>query len=124
MVTKQKSELMDTFIHPTEGESRRDPRYLAIRWRPGATADAKNDLLGRTGLEVAEIDRPDVPALPGVNQTDGLSWVRARNGEPIAPETAADLEASEIVAWVAPAFRAVRGEESAPSIFTINPQRF
>src|SRR5262245_39605896 len=115
--------LVEILSHPIAGESRRDPGFVAIRWRPGATVEAKNQVLQGSGLELAEVDRAGTPPLPGVNQTDGLSWVRPRDGGPISPQTVADLEASERVAWVAPAFRAQRGETSPASLFTVNPER-
>jgi len=116
----RKNAMIDTFHHPTAGACARASRYLAIRWRPQASAQAKADLLRAAGVELASLgDGARVP-LPGVNQTDGLSWVQGTGAAAITADAVETLEASELVEWVSLAFR---GAQSEAGVFTVNPTR-
>src|SRR5215210_3846458 len=87
-----------TVSHPALGPSALEPNRLAIRWMPGATAEARESLLADAGLAATErgSDRPAI----AVNRTDGLWWVENSAGEPIGGDVLARLEQSEIVEWV------------------------
>src|SRR5262245_64125719 len=108
------------FVHPVLGESDRDPRYLAIRWRSGVTADAKAALLRSTGLEVAKTEGKEQPPQVQVNQTLGLSWVQSKGAKNIPDDTILRLEESEVIEWVAPAFRS---KQQGSSLYAVNPTR-
>ena len=108
------------FVHPVLGESDRDPRYLAIRWRSGATAEAKAALLRSAGLELATTEGKEQPPLLRVNQTLGLSWVQSKGAKNIPDDTIPQLEESEAVEWVAPAFRS---KQDGAGLYTVNPTR-
>lgn len=108
------------FVHPVLGESDRDPRYLAIWWRGGATAEAKAALLRSAGLELAITEGKEQPPQLRVNQTLGLSWVQSKGAKNIPDDTIPRLEASEAVEWVAPAFRS---KQDGASLYAVNPTR-
>lgn len=121
------------FLHPTAGPSTADFSIVAVRWRSTSSAADKRALLDKLGLVLHTLEgrKPQIV----VNQTDGLSWVSAPNGEPIADAVIDQLEHSELVEWVMPAMRpqsdtAARQQpraEPAPPVtpmYTINPSRF
>lgn len=106
--------------HPAAGTARHDPRYLAIRWKPGVTPEAKADLLNKNGLLPAATGLENRRPLLNVNHTQGLSWVESRRrGEMVDEAAIRELEASAHVAWVALAFH--EGAGGAP--FAVNPTR-
>ena len=109
------------FVHPVLGESDRDPRYLAIRWRSGATAEDKAALLRSAGLELAKTEGKEQPPQVRVNQTLGLSWVQSKGAKNIPDDTIPRrLEESEVIEWVAPAFRS---KQEGASLYAVNPTR-
>ena len=114
----------DAFRHPTAGEVTRETSTLAVRWRPNATRDAKQELLDRAGVELATSAGPDPVRRPtmAVNQTDGLSWVRRKDGDAIQRALARQLEESELVEWIAAAYRSAGGAGDAAT-FCVNPTR-
>lgn len=110
----------DGFTHPVAGRSTRVGRYLAVRWRAGASMQAKAALLRDTALELATLDEAARPPLPQVNQTDGLSWVQGQGGKAVSVEAILALERSDLVEWVSSAFR---GAQDGAALFTVNPTR-
>jgi thermitase len=120
MAQSRKDTINEGFTHPVAGRSTRVGRYLAVRWRAGASMEAKAALLRDTALELATLDEGAKPPLPQVNQTDGLSWVQGQGGKPVPAEAIGALESSDLVEWVSPAYRG--GQEQA-SLFTVNPTR-
>ena len=119
------------FAHPAVGTSTIEASRVAVRWQPGVTDDQRNELLQRLRLEPAVIEGPGRPAL-AVNQTDGLWWVRRSNDRAIDGDLLGRLQASELVAWAAPAYRSATAspaggsESSTPEVsglFTVNPTR-
>jgi hypothetical protein len=97
MAQARKAAITEQFDHPAAGLSRRDPRYLAIRWKPGARQEDKLALLRDAGAELVPAD-PKAPApLPQVNQTEGLSWVQGAGGANLEANAIATLEGSDIV---------------------------
>jgi subtilisin family serine protease len=111
------------FQHPTFGRCVRDPTRAAIRWRARTGPAAKEKLLDELGLAYAALPtQPERPLLQ-VNQTDGLSWVQARNGAALSAEQLRGLERSELVQWVAGAYRADRSDPGVPALFCVNPSR-
>jgi len=120
MAPQKKPELAETLVHPAFGKCSRVDRYLAIRWKPDAAAGGKTDLLKAARVELAALDDNSQRPLPQVNQTEGLSWVQGLKGAPISAEAIAALEASPLVEWVSPAYRAAAKESQ---VFTINPKR-
>ena len=111
---------MKSFVHPSAGASTRVDRYLAVRWKSGASADDRAKLLRAAGVELAGLDEKAPPPLPQVNQTDGLSWVQGAKGGSVSAEAIATLENSELVEWVSPGYRA---GQDASNVFTVNPAR-
>ncbi|HEU4460807.1 MAG TPA: S8 family serine peptidase [Methylibium sp.] len=133
MATTSKSDAAAlTFEHPSAGTSRADPSILAIRWRDGIAAETRHKLLDAAGVQLLRIGSPDRAPLVQANQTEGLSWVHAKDGASIALEAIARLERSEAVEWVMPALRpaAARSQArladdvAAHALFTVNPTRF
>ena len=120
MAQQKKARLTESFVHPSAGVSTRVDRYLAVRWKNGVSADARAKLLRAAGVELAGLDEKAPPPLPQVNQTDGLSWVQGAKGGSVSAEAIATLEASELVEWVSPGYRAA---QETSSIFTVNPTR-
>jgi subtilisin family serine protease len=119
-MAQKKPELVETFVHPAFGKCDRVDRYFAIRWKPDAVASDKAALLHTARVKLATLDDNSQRPLPQVNQTDGLSWVQDLKGAPISAESIATLEASPLVEWVSPAYRAVQKESQ---VFTLNPKR-
>jgi subtilisin family serine protease len=124
----------ETFVHPAAGSSRLEPSLLAVRWREG-TAEAKQGVLEEFGLAPATLgDAGHRPALR-VNRTDGLWWVQRPDRAPVAAAAFEQLQANELVAWVAPAYRpaAPTGPVTAPAaspplptdafLFAVDPTR-
>lgn len=133
MSTPGKGDPSLTFEHPSAGPSHADLSIVAVRWRDEATVDAKRKLLADAGLELLQLGSPDQAPLVQVNQTDGLSWLRAAKQEALGAEAWKRLEQSGAVEWVMPAFRpqaarkvagTAAGDANALSLFTINPTRF
>lgn len=134
-----KSDTALTFDHPSAGTSRADLAILAVRWRDGTPAEARASLLADAGLGLLQIGSAQQAPLVQINQTEGLSWVHAKDDKPISMESIKRLEQSESVAWVMPAMRpasaanaakaakvmaAASDDVAAHALFTINPTRF
>ena len=120
-----------TIEHASSGTSTIDSSKIAVRWREGASDDARAALLERAALSLAssEGERPG----PAINNTDGLWWVHGA-GDAASFAAAIDLlESSDIVEWVSPAYRAAASPaataEGAPAAdeqaayFAVNPTR-
>jgi subtilisin family serine protease len=103
--------------HPTAGRSKLDPTRFAVRWRPGASEDARTALLSDAGLTtiVSEGDRPAL----AVNQTEGLWWVRGR----LTPAALGRLQDSDLVEWVSPGYRAPGEGDDEGRVYAVNPTR-
>jgi thermitase len=114
---------METFVHPQAGRVERDATRLAIRWRDDASDADKEGLLEDLNLVLASLEEePRRPAID-VNQTAHLSWVRREAGGAISATTEKRLERSELVEWIARAYRAEGAEDSVAGLFAINPTR-
>jgi thermitase len=126
MATKpRKAKIERKFRHPTAGNVQQDARYLAIRWKTGASGDAKAALLRRNNLSLAKITGAAERPLPQVNQTDGLSWVELKGAKSGIDEDAiASLEGSDLIEWVSVAFQGQRSKDHGSGLFAINPTRF
>ncbi|HEX6049236.1 MAG TPA: S8 family serine peptidase, partial [Gemmatimonadaceae bacterium] len=111
------------FQHPTFGRCMRDPTRAAIRWRARAGRAAKEKLLDEARATFATLAERTERPLIQVNQTEGLSWIQSRNGEALSAEQFRTLEASELVEWVASAYRAERADPAIPALFAVNPAR-
>jgi subtilisin family serine protease len=118
------------FQHPTLGRSVRDPTRAAVRWHDNASAVAKNRLLDELGLTYATLAGENERPLLQVNQTDGLSWVQSPDEIALSADQLRGLERSELVQWVASAYRAERAEAAraaneptVPALFAVNPSR-
>jgi hypothetical protein len=111
------------FLHPVFGRSVRDPARAAVRWRDSASPAAKDRLLDTLGLIIATMPGNTERPLLHVNQTDGLSWVEAPNGNPLSSDQLHGLERSDLVEWVASAYRADRSDPTVPALFAVNPSR-
>ena len=120
MAQPKKTNLAENFVHPTIGKSDRVHRYVAIRWKDRVDPKDKADLLQAAGVELASLEEKSSPPLPQVNQTEGLSWVQGRDAANVTSDAIATLEASPLVEWVGPGYRA--GKEQA-QVFTVNPTR-
>jgi subtilisin family serine protease len=134
MATSSASRARLEFHHPAAGLSRADLSIFAIRWRDGADAAVRDKLLADAGLVLLALDdKTSQTPLPQINQSDGLSWVRAARGDNAA-EAVAKLEGQDDVQWVMPALRPQQagsaGQATAKdvaasfSLFTVNPTRF
>ncbi len=114
---------METFVHPQAGRVERDATRLAIRWRDDASEAAKEKRLEELSLVLATLgDEPRHPA-PDVNQTSRLSWVRRQAGGAISATTEQQLEQSELVEWIARAYRREGAEDAETGLFAVNPMR-
>lgn len=111
------------FQHPTFGRCVRDDTRVAIRWRARTSQAAKERLLVDAGLTYASLATQAERPLLQVNQTEGLSWVQAVNGGQITGDQLRELEAANIVEWVASAYRADAGDPTVPALFCVNPSR-
>jgi hypothetical protein len=120
MAQARKAAITEQFDHPAAGLSRRDPRYVAVRWKPGASQEDKLALLRSTGAELVPADPKAPPPLPRVNQTEGLSWVQGAGGANLEANAIATLEASDIVEWVSAGYR---GAQADSAVFAVNPTR-
>lgn len=120
MPQQKKTVMTESFVHPSAGQSARIDRYIAIRWKTDASAQDKAALLRAAGVELATLNEKAQSPLPQVNQTDGLSWVQGAKGTQVTAEAIAALEASPLVEWLSPGYRAAQSEAS---IFTVNPTR-
>lgn len=120
MPQQKKTAMTESFVHPSAGKSDRIDRYIAIRWKADASAQDKVALLRTAGVELATLDENAQSPLPQVNQTDGLSWVQGPKGTGVTAEAIASLEASPLVEWLSPGYRAA---QSDASVFTVNPTR-
>jgi subtilisin family serine protease len=116
---------METFVHPQAGRVERDATRLAIRWRDDASQAGKRKLLEDLNLVLAtlEDERFPRPPAPNVNQTSHLSWVRREAGGAISPTTEKSLEQSELVEWIARAYRVEGAEDRDAGLFAVNPTR-
>ena len=120
MPQQKKAAMTESFVHPAAGQSGRVDRYVAIRWKTGASAKEKAALLRTAGVELATLDEKAQAPLPRVNQTDGLSWVQGLKGARVPLDAITALEASALVDWVSPAYR---GAQTEAALFTVNPTR-
>ena len=120
MAQARKAAITEQFDHPAAGLSRRDPRYIAIRWKPGARQEDKLALLRAAGAELVPADPKAPPPLPQVNQTEGLSWVQGAGGANLEANAIATLEGSDIVEWVSAGYR---GAQADSAVFAVNPTR-
>lgn len=120
MAQPSKNSTLDKFLHPSAGESERDSRYLAIRWKPDAAHEAKNALLTSAQVVLAVLEDSGKPPLTKINHTDGLWWVQSKDQKPISIERIAQLEGSALVIWVAAAFRSTK---RGAGLFAVNPTR-
>lgn len=111
------------FVHPAFGRCVRDPARAAIRWRDHATPATKQRLLDSLGLILATMGGNTERPLLQVNQTDGLSWVETPNNIPLSADQWRGLERSDLVEWVASAYRADRSDPTVPALFAVNPSR-
>jgi subtilisin family serine protease len=103
--------------HPSAGRSKLDSTRFAVRWRPGASEDARTALLSDAGL-TAIVSEGDRPAL-AVNRTDGLWWVR---GKPTAAALGR-LQSSDLVEWVSPAYLSTGEGDDEGRVYAVNPAR-
>src|SRR5215471_8853911 len=123
----------EAFEHPSAGRSELEARWLAVRWRPGGSDEAKQALIEEVGLVPATVGDDERRPSLAVNRTDGLWWVQDAQGEAIGDQAIEQLEASELVEWVSPAYRTSRTPGAEPSatapegaaaaVFAINPTR-
>src|SRR5512134_3447518 len=113
---------MESFVHPQAGRVERDPTRLAIRWRDDASQESKEKLLGDLSLVPATLGDESRPPATGVNQTSHLSWVSREAGGAIAAAAERQLEESELVEWIARAYRR-EGVEQEAGLFAVNPTR-
>jgi subtilisin family serine protease len=113
---------MESFVHPQAGRSYRDGTRLAIRWRGDASEAAKGELLEGLSLVLATRDDESRSPAPQVNQTSHLSWVRRTAGGAISATTERQLEQSDLVEWIARAYRR-EGDEADAGLFAVNPTR-
>ena len=111
------------FVHPAFGRCVRDPARAAIRWRDQASPATKQRLLDSLGLILATMGGNTERPLLQVNQTDGLSWVETPNNIPLSADQWRGLERSDLVEWVASAYRADRSDPTVPALFAVNPSR-
>jgi subtilisin family serine protease len=114
---------METFVHPQAGRVRRDATRLAIRWRDEAAEAAKASLLEDQTLVLATVSDEDRPPTISVNQTSHLSWVRRQAGGAISATTEKTIEQSELVDWIARAYRVEDAEDPYAALFAVNPTR-
>jgi subtilisin family serine protease len=114
---------MESFVHPQAGRVERDGTRLAIRWRDDATEAAKEKVLEDLGLVLATIGDESRPPAPDVNQTSRLSWVRRDAGGAISATTERRLEQSELVEWIARAYRREGADDPDAGLFAVNPTR-
>lgn len=114
---------METFVHPQAGRVERDATRLAIRWRDDASEAGKESLLEDLKLTFATVGDETRPPTTSVNQTSGLSWVRRDAGGAISATTERRLEQSELVEWIARAYRVEGAEDPDAGLFAINPTR-
>src|SRR5919204_4433837 len=112
-----------SFLHPQAGRSEQAPTRLAVRWHDGVSEEAKDELLEPLGLTRERAETEGRQPLLEVNETTGLSWVRATEGDAIPDDTERALERSEHVEWVGRAFRGEKAEDSEAALFTVNPTR-
>ena len=120
MAQQPKNSKLEKFHHPSAGESERDGHYLAIRWKLDVTTKGKNALLVTAKVVPAVLKESGKAPLTKVNRTDGLWWVQSKDQKPISVESISQLEGSELVAWVAAAFRAAK---RGARLFAVNPTR-
>ena len=113
---------MESFIHPQAGHVERDPTRLAIRWRDDASQSSKETLLKDLSLVPATFGDESRPPVAGVNQTSHLSWVSRAAGGAITAATERRLEESELVEWIARAYRR-EGADAEEGLFAVNPTR-
>ena len=111
------------FHHPAFGRCVRDDTRAAVRWRARTSQAAKERLLVDAGLTYATIATPAERPLLQVNQTEGLSWVQSVSGAAITAEQLRELQAANIVEWVASAYRADAADPTVPALFCVNPSR-
>lgn len=134
MSTAVKGDASLTFDHPSAGPSLTDLSIVAVRWRAGASDDIKRKLLADAGVSLLQIGSPDLAPMVQANQTEGLSWTRSNNEQPLPIEALERLQQSEWVEWVMPALRPQSARTAAPgrataeaaayALFTVNPTRF
>ena len=110
------------FRHPVAGSARRIADYIAVFWREGVSREARDALIKQQGLELARLNS-EQPSMHKVNQTERLSWLQAVDGKAISDEAVGRLAESELVEWVAPAFRSERDSGESLGVFTVNPTR-
>lgn len=108
------------FRHPVAGAATRLAQYVAVFWRSEATREARTALFEQLGLQLADMGKTQI--MLRVNQTDRLSWLRAKDGT-ITEAQLQKLRASDLVEWVSPGYQGDRGEHGQVSIFTVNPTR-
>lgn len=109
--------------HPSAGRSALEPSRIAIRWSPSGTDEERDSLIAAAGLSPAEDEAGRERPAVTVNRTSGLWWVRRKDGGPVPADTVAQLEASDLVEWVSPAYRGEEGEEDEGALFAVNPTR-
>jgi subtilisin family serine protease len=114
---------MDTFVHPQAGRVEHDRTRLAVRWRDGVDEAAKQARLSELKLVLAAREDEPPPPAPNVNQTSYLSWVRPQTGGVISPATEQQLEQSDLVEWIARAYRREGAEDAEAGLFAVNPTR-
>ncbi|AHG88660.1 peptidase S8 and S53 subtilisin kexin sedolisin [Gemmatirosa kalamazoonensis] len=112
--------------HPAFGRCVGDPTRAAVQWRPGVDAETKDALLRELGLTHASAgagtDGERRPLLH-VNRTDALSWVQGADGGALDGAQLQRLNASPLVEWVSPAWRADAATREVPALFAVNPTR-
>ena len=121
MAPRDEGSFPSSLSHPAFGRSALEPSRLAVRWRPGAADGARESLLADAGLSPVEstAERPSI----AVNRTEGLWWVEHSGGEPVTRDELARLEQSELVEWIAPAYRTQARSDADETLYAVNPTR-
>ncbi len=114
--------------HPFSGPGELDSRVLAIRWHQGGSRADKQRLVDDAGLVDATVDADDRRPTMAVNRTEGLWWVALPAGQPATDGLVDRLQASTLVDWVAPGYRAgAAGATARPApelgVYAVNPTR-
>ena len=117
MAKRNEGSFPAALAHPTAGRSTLDPTLIAVRWRPGGTDEERSSLLTEAGLAPAttEGERPGL----AVNRTEGLWWARGKATSAVLGR----LQASDLVEWVTPGYRAAAEEDDPATVFAVNPTR-
>lgn len=115
------------FLHPTFGWCKRDGTKVAIRWASDTAPEAKGQLLDRLGLSLIQPFspkgiQPSQRNVTQVNNTASISWVENRRKTTLSERALKELEKSDLVQWVSPAFRSEKGP-AFEGVFAINPKR-